>query len=289
MIRTSIHFRSTRTRSNAALTANTKLILPVHLGGSAADLDTILDVGRRRGVTVVEDACQAHLAEWRGRKVGTYGKTGCFSFQASKNLNSGEGGAVLTDDDELVETLLSIPQQQSRPPKYRRRLLVSESRRESAPDRIPGGAADRADDPTARAGAHARCKRRAPHGSLAPDSRHYSRAHVRRLQSQCVSSLYVPLRREPFRRASTRGIHQGAGGRGNSRARRLLAAQQAAVSGRRVFLSWLPGDLLEGADGHMARTESVSGERSACATRLSGSCRRCCSGRGRTWRTSRRQ
>jgi len=87
-----------------AITGNTKLILPVHLGGSAADLDTILDAGRRRGVTVVEDACQAHLAEWRGRKVGTYGKTGCFSFQASKNLNSGEGGAILTDDDELVET-----------------------------------------------------------------------------------------------------------------------------------------------------------------------------------------
>jgi dTDP-4-amino-4,6-dideoxygalactose transaminase len=87
-----------------AMTGSTKLILPVHLGGSAADLDTILDIGRRRGVTVVEDACQAHLCEWRGRKVGTYGKAGCFSFQASKNLNSGEGGAILTDDDELVET-----------------------------------------------------------------------------------------------------------------------------------------------------------------------------------------
>jgi perosamine synthetase len=87
-----------------AITGNTKLILPVHLGGSVADIETILDVGQRRGVTVVEDACQAHLAEWRGRKVGTYGKTGCFSFQASKNLNSGEGGAILTDDDELVET-----------------------------------------------------------------------------------------------------------------------------------------------------------------------------------------
>jgi dTDP-4-amino-4,6-dideoxygalactose transaminase len=69
-----------------------------------ADLDTIGDIGRRRGVTVVEDACQAHLAEWRGRKVGTYGKTGCFSFQASKNLNSGEGGAILTDDEALIET-----------------------------------------------------------------------------------------------------------------------------------------------------------------------------------------
>jgi dTDP-4-amino-4,6-dideoxygalactose transaminase len=87
----------------AAITDRTRLIMPVHLGGSAADLDTILAVAKKRTVAVVEDACQAHLAEWRGRKVGTYGRTGCFSFQASKNLNSGEGGAILTDDDELLE------------------------------------------------------------------------------------------------------------------------------------------------------------------------------------------
>jgi len=87
-----------------AMTGRTRVILPVHLGGSAADLDAIMEVAGRRGVTVVEDACQAHLAEWRGRKVGTYGKAGCFSFQASKNLNSGEGGAILTDDEALVET-----------------------------------------------------------------------------------------------------------------------------------------------------------------------------------------
>ena len=87
-----------------AITGNTRVIMPVHLGGSASDLDTILEVARRRGVTVVEDACQAHLAEWRGRKVGTYGRAGCFSFQASKNLNSGEGGAILTGDEALGET-----------------------------------------------------------------------------------------------------------------------------------------------------------------------------------------
>jgi dTDP-4-amino-4,6-dideoxygalactose transaminase len=87
----------------AAITERTRAVVPVHLGGAPADLDTILAAARRRGVPVVEDACQAHLAEWRGRKVGTYGKTGCFSFQASKNLNAGEGGAVLTADADLLE------------------------------------------------------------------------------------------------------------------------------------------------------------------------------------------
>jgi perosamine synthetase len=87
----------------AAITPRTRALLPVHLGGSAADLDTILPIGTRREIPVIEDACQSHLAEWRGRKVGTYGKAGCFSFQASKNLNSAEGGAVLTNDEALLE------------------------------------------------------------------------------------------------------------------------------------------------------------------------------------------
>jgi len=87
----------------AAITDRTTAIIPVHIGGSAADLDTILPLARRRKLPVIEDACQAHLGEWRGRKLGSLGDTGCFSFQASKNLNSGEGGAILTGSDELVE------------------------------------------------------------------------------------------------------------------------------------------------------------------------------------------
>jgi dTDP-4-amino-4,6-dideoxygalactose transaminase len=87
----------------AAITDRTKAIVPVHLGGSVADLDAILEIGRRRTIPVLEDACQAHLAEWKGRKAGSLGMMGCFSFQASKNLNSGEGGAILTDDDSLIE------------------------------------------------------------------------------------------------------------------------------------------------------------------------------------------
>jgi perosamine synthetase len=87
----------------SAITERTVAILPVHLGGGTADMDTIMAVARKHKLPVIEDACQSHLAEWRGRRVGTLGATGCFSFQASKNLNSGEGGAVLTDDQALLE------------------------------------------------------------------------------------------------------------------------------------------------------------------------------------------
>ena len=87
----------------AAITPRTKAIIPVHLGGSACDLDAILPIAQKHDIPVIEDACQAHLGEWKGRKVGTYGRTGCFSFQASKNLNSGEGGAILTDDEDIKE------------------------------------------------------------------------------------------------------------------------------------------------------------------------------------------
>ncbi|MGH9662077.1 MAG: DegT/DnrJ/EryC1/StrS family aminotransferase, partial [Bryobacteraceae bacterium] len=87
----------------AAITPRTRVILPVHMGGSAADMDRILAVARKRKLPVIEDACQAHLAEWRGKKLSTLGDLGCFSFQASKNLNSGEGGAILTDREDLYD------------------------------------------------------------------------------------------------------------------------------------------------------------------------------------------
>ena len=87
----------------AAITGRTAAIIPVHYSGNCADLDAIMEISRRRKVPVIEDACQSHLAEWRGLKAGTYGATGCFSFQATKNLNCGEGGAILTSDEELFD------------------------------------------------------------------------------------------------------------------------------------------------------------------------------------------
>jgi len=96
-------FQMDARKIEASITPRTRAIIPVHLGGSACDLDAILPIGTRRGIPVVEDACQAHLAEWRRRKVGTYGQVGCFSFQlnnAQAHLHSGQvcngaGGHVL--------------------------------------------------------------------------------------------------------------------------------------------------------------------------------------------------
>jgi perosamine synthetase len=95
----------------SAITKRTRCIIPVHVGGSVANLDLILQVAKNRQLPVVEDACQAHLAEWRQRKAGTLGTLGCFSFQASKNLNSGEGGAIVTDDPKLFEICMSFQNQ----------------------------------------------------------------------------------------------------------------------------------------------------------------------------------
>jgi perosamine synthetase len=92
------------TKIEAAITPRTACILPVHLGGNAADLDAILAIAKKHSLPVVEDACQAHLGEWKGRKLGAWGKCGCFSFQASKNLNSGEGGAIISDDGDFMES-----------------------------------------------------------------------------------------------------------------------------------------------------------------------------------------
>ena len=86
----------------AAITDRTAAILPVHIGGSPADMDSILAIADKRNLPVIGDACQAHLAQWRDRSVGSWGTTGCYSFQLSKNLCSGEGGAILTNDETIA-------------------------------------------------------------------------------------------------------------------------------------------------------------------------------------------
>lgn len=89
-----------------AITPRTKAILPVHLHGQAADMDPIIEIARRHGLIVIEDACQAHGAEYKGRRVGSIGDLGCFSFYPGKNLGAyGEGGMVVTNDLQYDRTV----------------------------------------------------------------------------------------------------------------------------------------------------------------------------------------
>ena len=89
-----------------AITPRTKAIIPVHLYGQMADMDPIMEIAKRRNLLVIEDACQAHGAEYKGRKAGSIGHAGAFSFYPGKNLGAmGEGGAVTTNDDGLAEKM----------------------------------------------------------------------------------------------------------------------------------------------------------------------------------------
>ena len=92
----------------AAITARTKAIIPVHYGGQPADMDALLEISKRTGIPIIEDAAQAHGARWNGRAVGSMGAFGSFSFQNSKNMTSGEGGALTMNDSALADRAWSL-------------------------------------------------------------------------------------------------------------------------------------------------------------------------------------
>ena len=89
-------------RIEEAITSRTKAIVPVHYAGVGCAMDKIIDIAKRHGLLVIEDAAQAVLATYRGRPLGAFGQLGCFSFHETKNIISGEGGALLVNDKELI-------------------------------------------------------------------------------------------------------------------------------------------------------------------------------------------
>jgi dTDP-4-amino-4,6-dideoxygalactose transaminase len=106
-----------------SLTERTKAIIPVHLFGQPADMDPILEFARANGLFVIEDAAQAHGAEYKCRKAGTMGDAGCFSFYPGKNLGAfGEAGAVVTNDAEL-RTQIQVLRDHGQPQKYHHTLM----------------------------------------------------------------------------------------------------------------------------------------------------------------------
>jgi dTDP-4-amino-4,6-dideoxygalactose transaminase len=86
-----------------ALTPRTKVVVPVHYAGVGCEMDAILNFAAKHGLMVVEDAAQAHLSHYKGKPLGTFGALGCLSFHESKNLVSGEGGALIVNDENLLE------------------------------------------------------------------------------------------------------------------------------------------------------------------------------------------
>jgi len=91
------------TRIESAITAKTRAIVPVHYAGVACDMDFIMDIAKRHNLYVVEDAAQAIMATYKGKKLGTIGDFGCLSFHATKNIVSGEGGALLVNNSKFIE------------------------------------------------------------------------------------------------------------------------------------------------------------------------------------------
>jgi len=94
-----------------AITKQTKALMPVHMGGLPADLDKIMAIAQKHKLPVIEDACQAPWTEWRGKRVGSYGIGGAFSFQSTKNLNCAEGGAISSNDGEFIKTCYNFHNQ----------------------------------------------------------------------------------------------------------------------------------------------------------------------------------
>ena len=112
----------------AALGPRVRCVIPVHLYGATVDMDPILAVARAAGIAVVEDACQAHGARYRGRRVGTLGDAGCFSFYPAKNLGAwGDGGAVVTDRADLADRVRLLRSHGERP-RYRHRVVGTTAR-----------------------------------------------------------------------------------------------------------------------------------------------------------------
>jgi len=87
------------------ITPDVKAIMPVHLFGQSCNMDAIMELAEDKGLKVIEDACQSHGARWGDKRVGSFGDVGCFSFYPTKNITSGEGGMVMTNDEKLAEKM----------------------------------------------------------------------------------------------------------------------------------------------------------------------------------------
>jgi dTDP-4-amino-4,6-dideoxygalactose transaminase len=94
--------------AEAAITPRTKAIIAVHMGGHPCDLDALTEFAKRKGIVLIEDSSHAHATEWKGKRIGSHGTAGTFSFQASKLMTAGEGGIIVSNDDAFERQARSV-------------------------------------------------------------------------------------------------------------------------------------------------------------------------------------
>ncbi len=191
----------------AAVTARTKAVIPVHLYGQPADMDPILEVARQRDLIVIEDAAQAHGAEYKGRRVGSMGDLGCFSFYPGKNLGAaGEGGAVVTANPEYADTLRLLRAWGERVP-YEHSIRAFNARMDGIQGAVLGVKLRHLEDWTEARRARAAAYRRALVGTGAkplperPDVRHVYHLFVVRLPQRDAWRAHL------FDRQVQSGVH----------------------------------------------------------------------------------
>lgn len=190
----------------AAVTPRTRAIIPVHLYGQMADMDPILAIARRHNLRVIEDACQAHGAEYHGCRAGTLGDVGCFSFYPGKNLGAiGEAGAIVTDRPEIAEAVATLREHgQSR--KYHHRRIGWNARMDGLQALVLSVKLEGLADGNARRRQHARKYTELLGGTLgltAPETA------PGRLHAFHLYVVRVPGRDEILAELARRGVHCG--------------------------------------------------------------------------------
>jgi len=245
--------------------------------GNACDLDAILEIAGRRKLPVLEDACQAHLGEWRGRKLGTLGAAGCFSFQASKNLTR-RGGAILTSDDALAERCwasTTTPLARGRPaPPSAAAAPTSASRNSRRGSCSPDDPLESSRGPATRSAYSRSSSVRSPASC---------RSGCTRAAPAMPGTSTCSATRPSGSRGFARAVPEGARGRGSVLGR-LHAARQAASCGP-PSVARLPTPLPKAVLADWEERNRCPANDRLCDEAV-GSPRPCSSVQGRTWTTS---
>ena len=241
-------------KMEAKITPNTKAILPVHIYGLPADMDRINAIAKKHNLLVLEDACQAWLAEMNGKKCGTLGNLGCFSFQNSKHLTCGEGGAVVGDDEALMKRAFSYHNFGSGGPN-----LGSKCRMTEFQAAILLAQMQRLEEQSQRRWENAVYLT----SKLRRDSRHHAAPAVRGRDAGRLSSVSVPVQRAGVQRRDAGQVHGRVAGGGHPVLRRLRPFERGVLYRKHVEFAQFPADVLRGATRPLPRAARMSRQQSA--------------------------